>query len=84
MTTMLGPTSIDHFKNLHDHYLKKNHIVHAYAEPQSLDPARSPEAMWFYVMNKKRKLVDMPYKERHSLVLRRKNRYVRRTKRDQS
>ena len=61
--TMWGPTSIDHFKNLHDYYLKKNPIVHAYAETQSLDPARSPEAMWFYVMNKKRKLVDMPYKD---------------------
>ena len=66
MTTMWGPTSIDHFKNLHDHYLKKKHadnIVHAYAEPQNLDPARSPEAMWFYVMNEKRKLVDMPFKD---------------------
>ena len=27
MTTMLGPTSIDHFKNLHDHYLKKEPIL---------------------------------------------------------
>ena len=66
MTTMWGPTSIDHFKNLHDYYVKKKHaenIVHAYAEPRSLDPARSPEAMWFYVMNEKRKLVDMPFKD---------------------
>ena len=58
---MWGPTSIDHFKNLHDYYVKKKHaenIVHAYAEPRSLDPARSPEAMWFYVKNKKQKLID--------------------------
>ena len=48
--TMWGPTSIDHFKNLHDYYLKKNHVVHAYdtREPQNLDPARSLAAMWFY------------------------------------
>ena len=31
--TMWGPTSIDHFKNLHDYYLKKNSIVLVYADP---------------------------------------------------
>ena len=52
------------FHTLHNYYLlNKNHIVHAYAEPQNLDPASGPEAMWFYVMNEKRKLVDMPFKD---------------------
>ena len=44
--TMWGPTSIDHFKNLHDHYLKKKpeNIVHAYATPYHNDPANNPAA----------------------------------------
>ena len=38
--TMWGLSSIDHFKNLHDYYLKKNHIVHAYATPYNNDPMK--------------------------------------------
>ena len=62
MTTMVGPTSIDHFKNLHDHYLKKNHIVHAYATPYHDDPADNPAAMWSFVMHEKRDLERIAFK----------------------
>ena len=63
--TMWGPTSIDHFKNLHDHYLKKKHaenIVHAYATPYDNNPADNPAAMWSFVMHQKRDLVRMAFK----------------------
>ena len=60
MTTMLGPTSINHFQNLHNHYLKKNHIVHAYAEPY--DTTANSAAKWYHVMRKKRDLVRMHFK----------------------
>jgi hypothetical protein len=65
MTTMWGPTSIDHFKNLHDYYLKKKHadnIVHAYATPYHNDPADNPAAMWSFVMHQKRDLERMAFK----------------------
>ena len=64
MTTMLGPTSIDHFKNLHDHYLEKNHIVHAYATPYNNDPMAGGNnaAIWSFVMHEKRDLERMAFK----------------------
>ena len=61
--TMWGPTSNNHFQNLHNHYLKKNPIVHAYAEPRHNDPATDPAAMWFFVMKQKRHLIDMGFKD---------------------
>ena len=59
---MWGPTSINHFQNLHNHYLKKNHIVHAYAEPYDNNPAANPAAKWYHVMREKRDLVRMHFK----------------------
>ena len=53
---MWGPTSINHFQNLHDYYLKKKPIVHAYATPYHNDPATDPAAMWSFVMHEKRDL----------------------------
>ena len=63
--TMWGPTSIDHFKNLHDYYVKKKHaenIVHAYATPYDNDPTANSAAKWYHVMRKKRDLVRMHFK----------------------
>ena len=55
--TMWGPTSIDHFKNLHDYYLKKNHIVHVYAEPTFYLRRDSDESKWYYRMLREKELV---------------------------
>jgi len=62
--TMWGPTSIDHFKNLHDYYLKKEPIVHAYATPYNNDPmvGGNDAAMWSFVMHEKRDLERMAFK----------------------
>ena len=73
MTTMWGITSINHFKNLHDYYVKKRHaensvserselIVHAYATPYHNDPADNPAAMWSFVMHQKRDLERIAFK----------------------
>ena len=59
---MWGPTSINHFQNLHNHYLKKNPIVHAYATPHRNDPADNPAAPWSKLMHEKRDLVRMAFK----------------------
>ena len=62
MITMWGPTSIDHFKNLHDHYLKKNSIVHVYAEPTFYLKRDSDESKWYYRMLREKELVYKPFK----------------------
>ena len=62
MTTMWGLTSINHFKNLHDYYLKKKPIVHAYATPYDNDPTAHPAAKWYHEMHEKRDLVRMGFK----------------------
>ena len=73
MTTVWGITSTNHFKNLHDYYLKKRHaensvserselIVHAYATPYDNDPAANPAAKWSFVMHQKRDLERMAFK----------------------
>ena len=63
MTTVWGITSTNHFKNLHDYYLKKNPIVHVYAEPKGGSEPTDPAAMWFFVMSKKRDLIDNGFKD---------------------
>ena len=63
MTKLKINNSIDIFRSLHNEYLRKNHTVHAYAEPYGNSKKTDPSAMWFYVMDKKRNLVDMPFKD---------------------
>ena len=60
--TMWGPTSINHFKNLHDYYLKKNSIVHVYAEPTFYLRRDSHESKWYYRMLREKELVYKPFK----------------------
>jgi hypothetical protein len=60
--TMWGPTSINHFKNLHDYYLKKKPIVHAYAEPTFYLRRDSDESKWYYRMLREKELVYKPFK----------------------
>ena len=60
--TMWGPTSTAHFKNLHDHYLNKEPIIHAYAAPYDNDRATNPAAMWSFVMHEKRDLERIAFK----------------------
>ena len=60
--TMWGPTSNNHFQNLHNHYLKKKHIVHVYAEPTFYLRRDSDESKWYYRMLREKELVYKPFK----------------------
>jgi len=60
--TMWGPTSNNHFQNLHNHYLKKKHIVHVYAEPLPYSSKTSDENMWYFCMREMKDLVYVPFK----------------------
>ena len=53
---------IQKFQEFHNEYLKKNHIVHAYATPYHDDPADNPAAMWSFVMHEKKDLERIPFK----------------------
>ena len=73
MTIVWGLTSINHFKNLHDYYLKKKPIVHAYATPYDNDPTAHPAAKWYHEMHEKRDLVRMGFQilqSIHKVILR--------------
>ena len=54
---------IQKFQEFHNEYLKKNHIVHVYAEPKGGSEPTDPAAMWFFVMSKKRDLIDNGFKD---------------------
>ena len=54
---------IQRFQEFHNEYLKKNHIVHVYAEPRMGLNSTDPASMWFYVMKKKRNLINNPFKD---------------------
>ena len=53
----------DTFRCLHNQYLRKNHTVHAYAEPNGSQKKTSPSSLWFFCMSHKKNLVDMPFKD---------------------
>ena len=54
---------IQKFQEFHNEYLKKNHIVHVYAEPKGGSEPTDPAAMWIFVMSKKRDLIDNGFKD---------------------
>jgi len=60
--TMWGPTSNNHFQNLHNHYLKKKHIIHVYAEPLPYSSKTSDENMWYFCIREMKDLVYVPFK----------------------
>ena len=53
----------DTFRSLHNQYLRKNHTVHAYAEPYGSSKKTDPSSLWFLSMSHMKDLVDMPFKD---------------------
>ena len=53
----------DSFKSLHNHYLKHNNVVHAYAEPNGNSEKTDPASLWFLSISNSRELIDMPFKD---------------------
>ena len=53
----------DSFRCLHNKYLRKNHTVHAYGEPNGGCKKTDPAAMWFLSMRHMKNLVEMPFKD---------------------
>ena len=52
----------DSFRCLHNKYLRKNHTVHAYGEPNGGAYAKDSD-LWFTSMRNMKDLVEMPFKD---------------------
>ena len=52
----------DNFRCLHNKFLRKNHTVHAYGEPNGGGYAKDSD-LWFTSMRNMKDLIEMPFKD---------------------